>query len=233
MLNYDEQILRNKRVDFNAPFPPLHQAVRIALYDEYEARAFYLRVVEAFGEQAPFSNIIRSEERHIEQLYKLCDRFGIPRPLDPFMQELRVEPTWLANCLRAVDAELCNANLYTDLLQFVVEPEVINTFQRLQSASLNNHLPAFQQAAQAAQIQESYHAAHGVPASEAYVKHGPIADFLESTLARLETQLPYGSLVSPIIRNTPPALLSGLLVGGVSVWLYKTKSSKSKLKEQK
>ena len=233
MLNYDERILRTKRIDLKAPFPPLHQAVRIALYDEYEAHAFYSHVVEAFGEQAPFSNIVRSEERHIKQLYKLCERFGIPRPFDPFMQEVRVEPIWSANCLRAVDGELRNGNLYTYLLGFVAEPEVINTFRRLQSASLNNHLPAFQQAAQAAQIQENYHLAHGVAASEAYVKHGLIADFLEGTLARLVAQHPYGKLVSPVIRNIQPNLLSGLIVGGASVWLYKKRISQAKVKEQK
>lgn len=231
MLNYDEAILRRKKVNLKAPYPPLHQAVRIAIYDEYEARAFYLRVIEAFGEQAPFVNIANSETKHIEQLYKLCDRYGIARPLDPFMDEVRVHPSWLANCQHAVMAEWRNVELYSELLQYVVEPDVIDTFQRLQRASLHNHMPAFQRVAEAAQVQEQYHVAHGIPASEAYVKHGPIADFLEGLLARLSAQHPYAGFVGPIVRRTPPALLSGLLIGGAGVWLYKSQSDKSKTKE--
>ncbi|MEE4462822.1 ferritin, partial [Azotobacter chroococcum] len=63
MRNYDEPILRSQRIDPAAPFPILHQAVRIALYDEYAAHAFYAGVVEAFGSRPPFVNVLRSEER--------------------------------------------------------------------------------------------------------------------------------------------------------------------------
>ena len=98
MQNYDEFILRAQRIDPRAPYPVVHQAVRIALYDEYAARSFYARVAEAFGARPPFANIVRSEEQHIAVLLGLCERFGIPRPLDPFPQETNVEPTWLANC---------------------------------------------------------------------------------------------------------------------------------------
>ena len=140
MQNYDELILRTQRINPSAPFPLAHQAVRIALYDEYAARSFYARVIEAFGERAPFSNIVRSEEQHVQALLSLCERFGIPRPLDPFPQETTVEPTWLANCQRAVAGEIANVQLYAYLLGQVAEPEVCTVFQTLQAAALQQHL---------------------------------------------------------------------------------------------
>ncbi|ENO88640.1 ferritin-like domain-containing protein [Thauera linaloolentis] len=221
MQNYDELILRTQRVDPAAPFPAAHQAVRIALYDEYAARSFYARVIEAFGERPPFTNILRSEEQHVAALLGLCERFGIPRPLDPFARETTVEPTWLANCQRAVVGEIANVQLYAYLLTQVAEPEVRRVFQNLQAAALQNHLPAFRQAAVAAQAQETYHAAHGIPSQQAYVRHGPLSDFLESAFSQLGPYVGPLGVISPLLRQAHPAMLAGMVAGGAGVYLLK------------
>jgi rubrerythrin len=172
MQNYDEPILRSRRIDPRAPFPIPHQAVRIAIYDEYAARSFYARVVEAFGSRRPFVNILRSEERHVAALSKLCGQWGIPRPLDPFPMETRIEPTWLANCARAVAGEVANIRMYDALLAQVAEPEIRRVFLNLRAASLERHLPAFREAVLDAMAQERYHAARGIPPQQAYERHG-------------------------------------------------------------
>jgi hypothetical protein len=223
MQNYDELILRTRRIDPAAPFPVVHQAVRIALYDEYAARSFYARVTEAFGPQPPFSNIVRAEEQHVAALLGLCERFGIPRPLDPFPQESTVEPTWLANCQRAVAGEIANVQLYAYLLGQVAEPEVRRVFQNLQAASLQNHLPAFRQAAVAAQAQESYHAARGIPPQQAYVRHGPLSDFLERAFSQLGPYAGPLGIFSPLLRNAHPAMLAGMVTGGAGAYLLKNR----------
>lgn len=228
MQNYDELILRTQRLDPAAPFPLVHQAVRIALYDEYAARSFYTRVIEAFGEQSPFVNIVRSEAQHVSALLGVCERFGIPRPLDPFPQETRVEPTWLANCQRAVAGEVANVHLYAYLLNQVAEPEVRRVFENLQAAALQNHLPAFRQAVAAAQAQESYHAAHGIPAQQAYVRHGPLSDFFERALSQLGPYAGPLGMFSPLMRNVHPSMLAGMLAGGAGVYLWKSKSARNR-----
>ncbi|THF63261.1 ferritin-like domain-containing protein [Pseudothauera rhizosphaerae] len=220
MLNYDESILRMRIVDPRAPFPVLHQAVRIALFDEYAARAFYKRVVESFGPRPPFANIANAEERHIAALGGVCERYGIPRPLDPFPTETTVSPSWLANCQRAVAGEVANLRLYTYLLAQVPNPDVRRVFEQLQAATLENHLPAFQQAAAEAWAQERYHVAHGIPPQQAYVRHGPLSDFIERALAQLG---PQAGLLGTLLRHVHPALLAGMAVGGTGAYALKGK----------
>ena len=57
MTNFDEAILRGKLIQPTAPFPVLHQALRIALYDEYAARAYYAAVCKpsARNRRSPIS----------------------------------------------------------------------------------------------------------------------------------------------------------------------------------
>lgn len=224
MQNYDEPILRARRIDPRAPFPILHQAVRIALYDEYAARSFYARVVEAFGPRRPFVNIVRPEERHVAALSRLCERLGIPRPLDPFPFETQIAPTWLANCERAVAGEVANIRMYETLLAQVADPEVRRVFQNLQAASLENHLPAFRAAVRDALALERYHAARGIPRQQAYVRHGPLLDLMEKAFAHAG---PLG-LFSPLLRHTHPAMLAGLAAGGVGVYWLKNKSGRTR-----
>lgn len=228
MQNYDEPILRRRRIDPAASYPILHQAVRIALYDEYAARSFYAKVVEAFGPRPPFVNIVRAEERHIQTLSDLCDHFGIPRPLDPFSIETSIEPGWLANCERAVAGEVANIKLYDYLLNVVPEPEARQVFLNLQSASMENHLPAFRQAVMSAMAQESYHAAHGIPPQQAYERHGPLSDVVEKALAQLGAHTGPLGIFSPLLSRTNPALLAGLAAGGMGVYLLKRKSDRNK-----
>lgn len=224
MKNYDEPILRSRRIDPAAPFPVLHQALRIALYDEYAAQSFYARVVEAFGPREPFVDIVRSEERHIAALSNLCQHFGIPRPLNPFPQETAVSPSWLHNCERGVAGEIANIQLYEYLLTQVGEPEVRRVFQNLQASSLQHHLPAFRQAVADALAQERYHAARGVPPEEAYVHHGPVSDFLE----RLLTHAGPLGIFSPLLRHSHPAMLAGMVAGGAGVYLLKHRSGRNR-----
>lgn len=221
MQNYDERILRGRTIVPDAPFPVLHQALRIAMYDEYAARAFYARVIEAFGPRPPFVAIQRAEQRHVEALAELCQRLGVPQPLDPFPQATGVEPTWLGNCERAVAGELANVRLYEHLLARVAEPEARQVFVALQNASLQHHLPAFVQAVQEARAQERYHAARGIPPQHAYVRHGAVSDLLERLFVQLGPHAGPLGVVSPFLRHLHPAMLAGMLTGGAGVYLWK------------
>lgn len=223
MQNYDEFILRSRRINPAAPFPVEHQAVRIAIYDEYAARAFYAGVVEAFGPQPPFAHIVKAEEQHIQALTALCQRLGIPRPLDPFPQETGIAASWLANCERGVIGEINNIRLYDELLAQVAEPGIRRVFLNLQAASRDNHLPAFQRAVQEAVDIERYHASRGIPPQLAYTRHGPVTDFLEKAFSHAG---PIG-VFSPLVRLAHPAMLAGIAAGGLGVYWWKHQSGRT------
>lgn len=232
MSNHDEAILRSRTLQPAAPFPILHQAVRIALYDEYAARAFYRRVSESFGPQPPFANIWQAEEQHVAALGQLCERYGIPRPLDPFPAETTVSPTWRANLERAVSGELANVRLYRYLIPRVDARDARRVFANLQAASLDRHLPAFQHALQQALSRESYHAARGIPAEQAYVRHGPLSDLLEQGLALLSRQHGAFGLAGSLLRAAHPALLAGLLAGGATAHYLRRRDRISQTTEE-
>lgn len=226
MQNHDEIMLRSRQVQPSAPFPVAHQAVRIALYDEYAARSFYTRVIEAFGPRAPFANIVRAEQQHVDALSRLCDRLGCARPLDPFPMETTVAPTWRANCERAVAGEIANVRLYDSLLPYAVDAGMQQVFLNLQSASRDNHLPAFRQAVADAIALEQYHASHGIAPVNAHARHGAVADFLERAFAQFGPRVGPLGLVSPLIRNAHPAMLAGMVTGAAGVYLYRHKTGR-------
>lgn len=216
MANHDEAILRSQVIQPAAPWPVPHQALRIALYDEYAARAYYAAVVEAFGAQPPFASIVPSEVQHIAVLSRLCARYGVPRPLDPFPASTSISPSWRVNLLRGVAGEIANIRLYDYLLGFVVEPDVRQAFLNLQADSRDNHLPAFQRALDKAVNLENWHAQQGVPPSQAYVRHGPLTDVLERGFALLARQHGAFGLAGTVVRATHPAMLAGMLAGGAA-----------------
>jgi hypothetical protein len=212
MRNHDESILRSYRVDRRAPFPPLHQALRIALYDEYAARAFYGGVVEAFGNQRPFVALLRSQNDRIDQLNRLCSRYGVPRPLDPFPAETQISPAWRTNLERAVTGKANSIQLYQALIQQVGEMDAASALAKLNRTAVGNHLPSLQRALQSAVDQEILHARHGVAPSEAYVQHGPLSDFLEKAFSVLGNHNQAFGVVGPLLKSRP-ALLAGVAAG--------------------
>lgn len=142
--NFDTALLQSMRVDTSLDIPPLHQVLRIAVYDEYHAYETYLKVVEKFGMREPFTKIIAAEQRHIEMLTGLLHRYGVEVPLNDWPERIRIPDEFVQCCEMGVAAEIDNIAMYEDLLCYAGEyPEVQEAFFRLQAASYNNHLPAF------------------------------------------------------------------------------------------
>ncbi|HHJ38912.1 MAG: hypothetical protein AXA67_10535 [Methylothermaceae bacteria B42] len=116
-----------------------------AIQDEYKARALYRKVIEKFGEVRPFCNIVEAENRHIQALLPLFERYGLPVPPDEWASKLEAPSTLLDACRQGVEAEIENMAMYTRLLeQSEGFPEVQMVLRELQRASKENHLPAFQ-----------------------------------------------------------------------------------------
>jgi len=58
------------------------EALRVALEDEYKARATYRKVIERFGPAQPFANIVEAEERHVTTLLAQFSRLHVDPPSD-------------------------------------------------------------------------------------------------------------------------------------------------------
>ena len=84
-----------------------------------------------------------SEQRHIDAIEKVLTRYGAAIP--EVTVELDVHFSTLAEaCAAGVKAEKADAAIYDEWLPKVEKAEVIKVFQSLQSASLNQHLKAFE-----------------------------------------------------------------------------------------
>ncbi len=132
-----------KRINPALNIPPLHQALQIAIYDEYRARAFYQKVIDFFGPVKPFINIVEAEKQHIAALLPLFYHYGVYIPVDDWYPNLEPSPNFVENCEIGVAAEISNVQMYHYLLNFVPQPDIRQVFSNLQAASLNSHLPAF------------------------------------------------------------------------------------------
>ncbi|MDY6899434.1 MAG: DUF2202 domain-containing protein [Cyanobacteriota bacterium] len=127
----------------------LEKALIEALNDEYKARATYSAVISKFGAIRPFTNIVESEERHIQALLSLFRKYEIPIPVDNWADIVKAPASVLEACQTGVSGEIENREMYQKLLAITPEyPDVQRVFLNLQRASQENHLPAFQRCAE-------------------------------------------------------------------------------------
>lgn len=124
------------------------QALHDALDDEYHAWAVYSQVLQDFGPVRPFLNIRDSELRHIQALHQLFRHYNLPIPPNPWGTATVLRFSSLKEASEAgVQAEIDNVDLYNQILGATERPEILQVFRRLQAASQECHLPAFQRAA--------------------------------------------------------------------------------------
>lgn len=221
MRNYDEAILRSRRIERKAPFPPAHQALRIALYDEFAARAFLRKVVEAYGSREPFAASLKAAEARIATLARLCRRHGVASPLDPFPLETSLAPGWRANCERALAGTLGRLRLYESLIART-DAGLRKSLRRLQAED-TRQLQVWHEAAAEALRLEQVHAQGGVAPEEAHMEHGLVADFLEKTFSVLSGQHHAIGVVGPLLGKLNPTLLAGIATGSAGVLLARGK----------
>lgn len=115
---------------------------------EHAAYATYSAIIDTYGEVNPFTNIMESEAYHIEALTSILDAYDVSYPGEnPYLGAIEVPESLAAAAQAGVDAELANVDLYQRQLEAVSDyPEIYNVFVSLQSASLNQHMPAFERA---------------------------------------------------------------------------------------
>lgn len=130
------------------PFEEISQseieALNLAINDEYKAHETYRKVIDKFGEVKPFSNIILSEEDHIDELKGLYAKYDLVIPENDWYEKVPEFDSVQEACDTGVEAEIDNAALYDQLFSKVDNEDIITVFTSLRDASENNHLPAFE-----------------------------------------------------------------------------------------
>ena len=122
-------------------------ALKMALDDEYKAKATYTKVMEDFGFTRPFLNIARSEQRHIDALIPFFSKYGLEVPSNPYLGNTLSYGSLREACQAGVDAEIENIELYDKIFALADDSDLMKVFERLQWASQERHLPAFKRCA--------------------------------------------------------------------------------------
>lgn len=114
---------------------------------EYAAAASYLAVLDHYGQVEPYASIYRQELNHIDALVRQLDRFGIAAPANPYLGVIAA-PADLQSAAEAwAEGEILNVELYDRLIAASTDSRLTGVFENLRSASLDRHLPLFQEAA--------------------------------------------------------------------------------------
>ena len=123
----------------------VEEMLNYAIQDEYLARAEYKVIMDAFGEQRPFINIMKAEGVHVQRLLPLFTVYGVTVPEDTTLEHT-VKPDSLAAAYEAgVTAEVNNIAMYEAFLKQEDLPDDVRAvFEALTRAS-GNHLRAFEQ----------------------------------------------------------------------------------------
>jgi len=119
-------------------------ALQEAILEEYGALNLYQSVIEQLGNVYPFSMIVRSEQQHVTALVRQAEKYGLAVPENPGL----INPPTFASladaCQAGVAAEIADAALYDELKLVTTHADLLRVYDRLQEASLNQHLPAFE-----------------------------------------------------------------------------------------
>jgi len=120
--------------------------LQLALQEEYKAQYLYESVLEDYPGAMPFAAIVESEVRHVEALQMLFTRRQMTPPASVWTPATFPPYASLPlACADGVKAETEDAAFYTPyLLRTDLPQDVRNVFKNLQTASLENHLPAFE-----------------------------------------------------------------------------------------
>jgi len=114
---------------------------------EYAAAASYQAVLDEFGPVEPYASILDGELRHIGALTRQLDRMGITVPENPYLGEIDAPKDLLTAAQAWAEGEILNVEMYDRLIAQATDESLIRVLNNLRRASLESHLPAFEQAA--------------------------------------------------------------------------------------
>lgn len=236
-INFDEDLLLSQRVNVNLEMPVHEQALRIAVYDEYHAYETYRAIIEKFGNQAPFSNIIEAEMRHFAMLEPLLQQYNVQIPINNWDEKIELPESMLQSCELGVAGEIANIQMYDNLLMHVENyADIQDVFYRLQAASFNNHLPAFRRCVQrySSTTEETVKMEATMPNQNEAMPNMGDANMMGKVneFRNIATKLSSGKLseqdMAKVFSSMDMSTIGGLLLGGLgAVQLVKALDKKA------
>ncbi|MDP3386186.1 MAG: DUF2202 domain-containing protein [Eubacteriales bacterium] len=121
----------------------INDMLMYAVQDEYLARGEYLSIIDKFGDQRPYSNIIKSEETHLAFLEEVYLTYDLKFPEDSSLDHIVVPGDLLEAAQTGVQAEIDNIAMYEIFLTYDLPENVFEVFTALKKGS-ESHLLAFQ-----------------------------------------------------------------------------------------
>lgn len=120
----------------------INDMLRYAVEDEYLARGEYLAIIDKFGSQRPYSNIVKSEETHLAYLKEIYLVYELDFPKDTSKDHLIIPTTLLEAAETGVQAEVDNIAMYENFLSHDLPENISKVFTALKNGS-DSHLLAF------------------------------------------------------------------------------------------
>lgn len=120
----------------------LEKMLTVLINDEYQARAEYEAIIDEFGAQAPFTNLVKAETMHINALTRLFNAYELDVPSDNSKNTVvpdSVEKAYAAGIVTEKESIV----LYEKYLDQDLPVSVERVFTNLQNAS-KNHLATFE-----------------------------------------------------------------------------------------
>ncbi len=105
-------------------------------------------LLEEFGDVEPYATIYEAELRHADALVNQLERIGAEVPENPYIGQIAAPADLQAAAQAWAEGEVANAELYDKLLSLTDDPQLVKVLNNLRSASLDSHLPAFEEAAE-------------------------------------------------------------------------------------
>lgn len=122
----------------------VEEMLEYALQDEQMAQAEYEAIIEEFGVNAPFSNILRAEGRHEAAVLSLYELYEIDIPTFDADEHVVIPETLEEIYNIGVTAEIANIAMYDAFLSQELDDNMRVVFEALREASVS-HQAAFEQ----------------------------------------------------------------------------------------
>lgn len=119
-------------------------ALEQAILEEYGAYNLYTYIANTYDYGDLFAQIAQSEMQHTNALIRQAEKYGMVVPENPGLTNPPVFTSMEEACQMGVDAEIHDAELYDELMLLTDKADLERVFTRLQTASLESHLPAFE-----------------------------------------------------------------------------------------
>lgn len=121
----------------------IEEMLKYAIEDEYVAEAEYNLIISKYGNVRPFSNIVRSEGKHIDMLTPLFKAHNVTIPKNTAKDYVALPASLLESYPIGVEAEIKNIAMYDKFLSQDLPDDIRTVFNYLKNAS-ENHLRAFE-----------------------------------------------------------------------------------------